>query len=251
VATAADLKTDLLVLQDEGQALAGKLGRSRKVGSFEVDYQRWYTRALPLVKSVAADRFAEFRGLYEGGASNEEMLNGAYAVQDYLRGVPLVDYSKFDKKISGFRDTSRQAARRCLLSQAAILGSLEPRAEWARVEVEDRVRTEIQETELEAARCLIKFSARAAGTLAGAVLELHLKRLCGKHRVKLAKQKPHIRDYAEALHLARVLESKLAQHILWLANTRDRCALKQDAPPKKAQARDLIDGTHWLIKNVF
>jgi len=58
--------------------------------------------------------------------------------------------------------------------------------------VESGVIADIQDAELITARQLKKVSIRAAGALAGVVLEDHLQRLAKRHNVRIAKKGPTI-----------------------------------------------------------
>ena len=242
MATAAAIKKELSMLQAEGEALAAAFGKGKKHASFEAEYQRWYTRALPVVKQVAPDRYAEFRSYYEMGFRMQGHWSHAYAIQHYIKGIDPFVGDDYD---------IRELAARCFSNQLAIFAALRARIDYALLDAEDRIQVELQTAALETARSLVRISARAAGALAGTVLETHLGKLARKHRARTFKKRPGIRDLNDALQRAGVLDAQLWSQIGWLADIRDRCALKQDTPPKKVQARDLIDGTHWLIKNIF
>lgn len=242
MATAATIKKEISTLQAEGEALAAAFGRGKRHASFEAEYQRWYTRALPVVKQVAPDRYAEFRSYYEMGFRMQGHWSHAYTIQHYLKGIDPFVGDDYD---------IRELAGRCFGNQLAIFASLLSRVDYALLDTEDRIRVELQAAELETARSLVRISARAAGALAGTVLETHLGKLARKHRARTFKKRPGIRDLNDALQRAGVLDAQVWSQVGWLADIRDCCALKQDVPPKKARVRDLIDGTLWLTRNVF
>src|SRR5262249_18884333 len=103
---------------------------------------------------------------------------------------------------------------------------------------------------LETARDLIPINERSAGALAGTVLEAWLKKLAHKHRLKFRRHLPPLRDYIEALHTAKVLDIAAHSQAVWLAEINDRSRAEGESPTK-LQVRDLIDGTRWLITNIF
>ncbi len=54
-----------------------------------------------------------------------------------------------------------------------------------------------------------------------------------------------------SLKAVRILDVPAWSQATWLAEIRDRCLSPEGQAPTKPQVRDLIDGTHWLIMNVF
>ena len=241
--TAEEIKREVVALQEEGGELMAAFRQKRKSTPFEAQYQCWYTRALPLVRRLAPDRYAEFRSYYEIDPRRPHgHWSHAYVIQHYMKGIDPFVGDDYD---------IHQLTAVCFYNQLIIFDSLLARLDYTLADLEDQLQVGLQAAELEAARSLIKLSARSAGALAGVVLEAHLRRLVRKHRVKLRKQKPRLRDLADALKDAGILDAQAWSQLGWLADIRERCVQKQDVPPTKAQARDLIDGAHWLIKNVF
>ena len=233
--TKESLKKQLDALHAEG----GKLVADSEY--FEVSYQSWYTKALPLVKQLAADRYTEFRAYYEGASDRGMVRPHNYAVQDYLvQHMP--DYDDFDHEYE---------TARCISSQLAILKAVADRLEWQMVDTVDQAGRSLQLAELETARDLIKISERAAGALAGTVLQTFLAALAQKHKLKFRKHAPSARDYAEALKTANVLDVPTWSQCLWLSEIQDRSIRSDGEGPTKPQVRDLIDGVHWLITNIF
>lgn len=81
------LKKQLNTLHTEGVSLSQVLGEMNPdTEAFEVAYQSWYTRALPLMKQLAADRYAEFRTYYQADPRRNLVLPFNYAIQDYFLG---------------------------------------------------------------------------------------------------------------------------------------------------------------------
>ena len=81
-------------------------------------------------------------------------------------------------------------------------------------------------------------------------MEAYLKKLAAKHQLKLRKQSPTVAELADALKAAQVLDVPAHSQLTWLAEIRSR-SLKEGETPTKLQVRDLVDGTRWLITNVF
>lgn len=232
----------LETLQQEGNTLAEALAKDeeqKEVDSFAFAYQRWYSRTLPLIKQWAPDRYAEFQRYYCRDPKSRLHWSHDRVIQDYLcehgKEYPII---------------SRAQAVRSFLMQLTILKSVADRLEWMAPDTEDQAARGLQLEELEAARGLIGISERAAGVLAGMVLDTYLKKLAAKREVKLRKQSPPTAELVEALKQAKVFDVPVWSQATWLAEIHGRC-LKEGEGPTKLQVRDLVDGTRWLVANVF
>lgn len=224
-------------LHQEGITLAKAFAKEEEAEPFEEGYQRWYSRALPLMKQLALDRYIEFQSYYFTDPRYAWYNTSAYIIQDYFRDA------------EGDSD-AREKVARSFTSQLAILKSISDRLAWGQMDTADQAERGLQLAFLETARSLLNINERAAGAMAGAVLEGYLKKLTAKHCLKFRKQAPLLKEYVDALHTAKVLDIPVHAQATWLAEiaTRSRAAGES---PTKLQVRDLIDGTHWLITNVF
>ena len=235
-------RKQLDTLHQEGNALAEALAKDveeKEVPSFAAAYQRWYSRALPLIEEWAPDRYAEFQRYYRRDPKIQLHWYHDRVIQDYL-----CEQGKEDAV------TSQQQALSAFTMQLTILKSIADRLEWMAPDTEDQAARGLQLEELEAARELIGIDERAAGALAGAVLEVYLRKLAAKREVKLRKQKPLTAELVEALKQAKVFDVPVWSQAAWLAEIHGRC-LKEGEGPTKLQVRDLVDGTRWLVANVF
>ena len=75
------IRNEMDALYNEGAGLAVAF-QKKQDKSFQYDYQRWYTKALKVVTSLANDRLAEFRGYYEADPKRKVFGYGTYAIQD-------------------------------------------------------------------------------------------------------------------------------------------------------------------------
>lgn len=203
---------------------------------FEERYQSWYSRTLPLMKQLAQDRYTEFQSFYVVDSRYPWSDRSAYVIQDYFRGRES--------------DYAGEEAVRCFKNQLAILKSVSDRLAWGQMDTDEQAERGLQLSLLETARDLLKINERSAGALAGTVLETYLKKLSGKYKLKFRKQAPPLREYIDALHAAKVLDIPVHSQATWLAELSDRSRSEGESPTKP-QVRDLIDGTRWLITNVF
>ncbi len=111
--------------------------------------------------------------------------------------------------------------------------------------------SELQDAELSTARSLTRINARAAGSIAGVVLEEHLQKVCNNHGVKTAKKNPGIADLNNALKDERLYDIPTWRKISYLGDLRNICSHKKEDDPTKDQVAELIDGVDWTIKNAF
>ena len=54
---------------------------------FIVKYQLWYTKAIKLIRVLAADRYQEFCGYYEPDPRRKGITIESYRIQDFFRGM--------------------------------------------------------------------------------------------------------------------------------------------------------------------
>jgi len=73
-------------LYQEGVKLAVAF-QKKEEKQFQYDYQRWYTKALKAVASLAADRHAEFRSYYEIDPKRKSLGYGTYVIQEEVYWV--------------------------------------------------------------------------------------------------------------------------------------------------------------------
>ncbi len=110
---------------------------------------------------------------------------------------------------------------------------------------------EIQDSELKAAIKLKKISKRAAGALAGVVLERHLQRVAVNHQISIPKKNPTIADLNDPLKGANIYDVPMWRKIQYLGDIRNLCSHQKDTEPTEEQVTELIDGVNAVIKNVF
>ena len=113
------IREELATLYDEGAKLALAF-QKKEDKQFQYDYQRWYTKALKAVASLASDRYAEFRAYYEVDPKRKSLGYGTYVIQDFLKGVvpSRHNYPDFD---------TRAQVLNSFFNQITILNSLKDR----------------------------------------------------------------------------------------------------------------------------
>lgn len=237
------IRKEIAALYKEGAELAVAFQKNEEQ-RFQYDYQSWYSKSLKVIETLASDRYVEFRGYYEIDPKRKSLGYGTYVIQDYIKNVVpnRYDYPNFD---------SRSQVIKCFFNQLTILHSIAERVDSVLDDIAGELYAEFQDDEIAVARQLAKVSARAAGALAGVLIEGHLQKVAQAHGIKIAKKNPTIADLNDPLKMASVIDVPVWRKISYLADLRNLCSHKKDLEPTKDQVEELIQGAEWLAKNVF
>lgn len=229
-------------IKKEHEELAGKVN-----GSFERNYQTWYTQACAVVKQLVPDRLSEFVHLYHGDAKRKTIDSSTYNIQDWLNGVRAGE-DNFGKKT--FNDFAGMFMR--FQTQLGILNSARSRLKSSLFNIVQLTRADLFDSELEAARELLKAGfTRPAGMMAGVVLEKHLAQVCENHAIKPSVRNLTISALNDALKSAEILDVSRWRQIQRLADLRNLCGHGKDREPAKEEVTELIDGTEKFTKTLF
>ena len=216
------------------------------IPSFKEGYQVWYSEAQVLIKQLLPDRLSDFNRYYEKPKGRKEISFESYRIEDYLQGLH-VTRSYTQEKVVG-----PEAAIPHFQQQLAILDSVKARFESSLFDIRQLVQADLFDSELEAAKELSKHKfTRAAGALAGVVLERHLGQICEKHNVKITKKNPGISDLNNALKESDVIDIVQWRFVQHLGDMRNLCDHDKKIEPTLEQVDELIVGTMKIIKTVF
>jgi len=139
-----------------------------------------------------------------------------------------------------------------VLNRPPKRGNSKARFESSLFDIRQLVQADLFDSELDAAKELIKHKfTRAAGALAGVVLERHLAQVCDNHDVKVAKKAPGISDLNNALREVDVIDVPQWRFIQHLADIRNLCDHSKEAEPTSDQVDDLVTGVMKLVKTLF
>jgi hypothetical protein len=134
----------------------------------------------------------------------------------------------------------------------AILNSAEARFDSSLYDIRQIVQADLFDSDLDAANALTKNGFyRAAGAMAGVVLEKHLAQVCQNHQIKSSKKHSTISDLNDALKAADVIDVptwRFGQH---LADIRNLCDHNKISDPTADQVNDMLAGVRKLIKTLF
>ncbi len=218
----------------------------KKLPSFTVSYQSWYSEAKALIKQLLPDRLADFVRHYEKPKPRKAIDYENYKIEDYLQGLN-VTRGVYKEKVVG-----PDAAIPQFRQQLAILQAVKGRFDSSLFDIRQLVQADLFDSELDAAKELAKNKfGRAAGALAGVVLERHLGQVCDNHDLKITKKDPSIADLNNALKEANVIDLPQWRFIQHLADIRNLCDHNRKVEPSSDQVNDLVAGVAKVTKTLF
>lgn len=217
-----------------------------KIPSFKKEYQRWYSESLALLRQLLPDRILDFVRHYEKPKNRKDISFESYRIEDYLQGVivtrgyPKVTVVDTTAAIPQFRQ------------QLAIVQAAKARFESSLFEIRQLVQADLLDSELDAAEVLAKHNfTRAAGALAGVVLERHLSQVCADRQLPTGKKNPTISDFNETLKAEKVIDIPQWRFIQHLADIRNLCDHSRTPEPSKEQVNDLLAGAKKITKTIY
>ena len=217
-------------------------------GSFERNYQRWYTEATAVVRQLIPDRLEEFQSLYRGEARRKDFNAITYCVQDWLNGVRArTDSHRAEKPFDDFAIVVMR-----FQTQMGILCAVEARFASSLFDIRQLVQADLFDSELEAARELKKNGfLRGAGAMAGVVLEKHLAQVCSNHAITTKKQHPTICDLNDLLKNGGVLDVPSWRQLQRLGDLRNLCDHNKHREPTLEEGEELISGVEKITKTLY
>src|SRR5262249_44967115 len=149
---------------------------------------KWYTESLAVVRQLIPNRLTEFEQLYSGDGKRKEINLTNYNIQDWLNGFRAGATLSTPKPFDDLASVSMR-----FNTQLEILGSIEGRFESTLFDIRQLVQADLFDSEVDAARELARSGfLRAAGAVAGVILEKHLAQVAANHNVKISKKHPTI-----------------------------------------------------------
>lgn len=216
----------------------------KKLPSFKAQYQSWYSESLSIIKQILPDRLSDFIRYYEKPKARKSIEYGNYKIEDYLENLTVTSYGKIK--------VDKTAALPQFEQQLNILKSLEKRFESSLFDIKQLVQADLLDSEIETAKELAKHKfLRAAGAIAGVVLEKHLHQVSENHILNIVKKNPTINDYNELLKNNSVIDTPQWRFIQHLADIRNICDHNKTNDPSANQVNDLILGVEKTIKTLF
>ncbi len=216
--------------------------------SFTTTYQSWYSEAKVLIKQLLPDRLADFVRHYEKPKSRKDISFENYTIEDYLQGLNVTRNLGMQKE----KVVGPDAAIPHFGQQLSILMSIKTRFESSLFEIRQLAMADLFDSELEVAGELAKNKfGRAAGAVAGVVLEKHLFQVCENHSIPISKKNPVISDLNDALKEANIIDVPQWRLIQHLADIRNICVHNKKIEPTASQVDDLVSGVDKIVKTLF
>lgn len=230
----------------ERSGIEDKQAFLKKLPRFASAYQGWYSEAGAVIRQILPDRLPDFVRQYEKPKSRKSIDFENYTIEDALQGLQVT--RGYEKVV--IADSSAALPR--FRQQLEILKAVLQRFSSSLFDIRQLVQADLFDSELEAARELLKHKfIRAAGAVAGVVLEKHLAQVCDSHQVKLAKKSSSVSDYNDALKNGGVIETPQWRFIQHLGDVRNLCDHDKKKEPTSDQVEDLIGGVEKLTKTLF
>ncbi len=200
------------------------------------------------MRQLLPERREEFEQLYKGIEPQGKRTESIYCIQDWMSGIKAPKYINSDGRV--FNEFPIVIHR--ISSQLAILKSVSRRFESTLFDLRKMVQADVFDSELDSARELLKNGfLRAAGIVAGVVLERHLSEVATSHGIEIGKKNPTIGDYNDALKNGGVIDTPPWRNIQHLADIRNLCGHNKDREPTKVEVDDLVSGVERITKTVF
>lgn len=150
---------------------------------FGLHYQRWYSESLAMLSVILPDRVTDCKSFYQLPRPPKELNYTTYTISDYLKGTT--------SSYGGRPIATPKAADTPMNQQVAIVKAAIARFESSLFDIKAMAQADLFDNELDSAIHLNKNGfARAAGAVAGVVLEGHLATVCATHSITLTKKKP-------------------------------------------------------------
>ncbi|NTW90088.1 MAG: hypothetical protein HGB37_04250 [Candidatus Moranbacteria bacterium] len=214
--------------------------------NFRNNYQSWYSEALEAVRQLLPSRSDDFQGYYRSDKKRKEISVATYRIEDFLEGLNTT------RNFTGEVIVDGKAAIPKFEQQLNILKSLLQRFESSLFDIRQLVQADVFDNELEVADELLKKGfVRAAGAVAGVVLEGHLQTVCDNHQIKVSKKNASISDYNDLLKNGGVIDTSDWRKIQHLGDLRNTCDHKKKVDPKKEDIEELIAGVRKISKTLF
>ena len=240
--TVDDIKKHLeSLLEEQDSLLTLVTGKDLEIFKFGLAYQVWYTKAVKLVELLGPDRLAEFVSYYKSDPKRKTLNPDTYSIQDFVRGIGTVGDTFDTHNLTSIR----------LLNPLQILAALSSRIDSVFADVTGHLFAELQDSELQTASTLAKTSPRAAGAIAGVVLERHIQRVADNHQIPIAKKNPTVADLNDPLKAKDIYGVPTWRKIQLLADLRNLCVHQKKTEPTDAQVEELITGVSAIVRSVF
>lgn len=214
-------------------------------------YQSWFTRACRVVELILPQRYEEFKEYYyfKNNENSKFILLNNYRIQAFFNNLAISHTEKSNSLVQ---------AQVLFLQQLSILKSCDTMLESKLDNIENEMLIELNETELDTAKSLLKINLRASGCITGVVLEKHLKSLLNKYCPNHGKKDSELTlNVINELLKEKAYDTKTFKNIQYLSDIRNLCDHdKKDSEgktkePTKEDVETLIENTERIMKTIY
>jgi hypothetical protein len=218
-----------------------------KLSEFDKSYQAWYSEAKVLIKLLLPDRLADFVRHYEKPKPRKDITFENYRIEDALQGLVVTRVRGVDRETLA----NMSAAIPHMRQQLQIVKAVKARFQSSLFDIRQLVMADLFDSELEAAAELAKKKfLRAAGAIAGVVLEKHLHQVCDNHSIVVSKKDAGISHLNDLLKGDGVIDVPQWRAIQYLGDLRNVCDHPKQEPTHQ-QITELIEGVTKVTKTLF
>ena len=216
-----------------------------QIFSLEAEYQKFFTVSSELVRQIAPSRYPEYCLLYRD--DKRKIMNvETYSIRDYISCMTISGGLGVPK----FNFTS--VAFQKLMTQISILVSLKSSLRNILFDLKAIIAADLYDSEIDSCRSLMKAKHyRAAGALAGVILEKHLGSVVKSNSIVLTKKNPAISDFIEALKSNGNIDIVQWRGLQRLADIRNLAAHAKEREPTADEIGELIDGVDKTLKLIL
>ena len=215
-----------------------------KSPGFYCEYQEWYSESLVLIKQLLIDRLDDFKRYYERPNNREKIDYENYCIEDALQ--------KLAYKRNNITLVDHRAALPKFQQQLSILKSVSRRFESSLYDITQLLQADLFDSELKEAEELLKKGfIRAAGAIAGVVLEKHLSQTLKNHKINITKKLPMLNDLNELLKNNDIIDVPAWRQIQRFVDIRNLCGHNKDREPTNEEVLELINGVEKVTKTLF
>jgi hypothetical protein len=250
VSLGQQMMSELLIMkmEQDGELTQEQNAVKKKLaGLFDSKYQRWYTESLAVIRQLIPSRLDEFEEMYQGNPRRKDVSALTFTMKDWQMGARAAPHPYTGKL--PFDDLAAVTMR--FKQQIEILKTANARFESSLLEIRQLMQADIFDSEIEAAWELHKNGyLRAAGIVAGVVLEAHLSQVCSDRGFKTRKKTPSIADFNDLLKNGAAIDVPGWRSIQRLGDLRNLCGHKKTREPTDDEVAELIAGADKVIKTV-
>jgi hypothetical protein len=212
---------------------------------FYMNYEQWYSKSLAVVKIVLPDRTDDFMHCYSQQNDDGEVKIDKIGIRRYLTDILFQNINQH------FASRATRRTGSLVQMQIGILDAAFGKFDSKIYNIQETVTADLFDSELSAARELNKQGHhRAAGVVAGVLLEKHLRRVAEAHGLSTTKKNPTISVWNDLLKENGVIEIPRWREIQHFGDLRNLCGHDKEKEPTGDDVTDLIEGVDKIMKLV-